>query len=90
MKNLIGNKNFYHIYLAGNFDNIYQYHEKTNKQLENEMEQKKRCNINAYKCTKYSISQSYLVFFLNVPTMCKILTSSIRELKKLAIVKIDN
>ena len=53
-------------------------------------EQKKRCNINAYKCTKYSISQSYLVFFLNVPTMCKILTSSIRELKKLAIVKIDN
>ena len=67
MKNLIGNKNFYHIYLAGNFDNIYQYHENTNKQLENEMEQKKRCNINAYKCTKYSISQSYLGFFFKRP-----------------------
>ena len=64
MKNLIGNKNFYHVYLAGNFDNICQYHENTSKQLENEMEQKKKCNINAYKCTKYSISQSYLVFFL--------------------------
>ena len=67
MKNLISNKNFYHIYLAGNFDNISQYHENTNKQLENEMEQKKRCNINAYKCTKYGISQSYLVFFLKSP-----------------------
>ena len=45
MKILIGNENFYHIYLAGNFDNIYQYNENTNKQLENEMEQNKRCNI---------------------------------------------
>ena len=26
------------------------------------MEQKKRCNINAYKCKKYSMSLIYVVF----------------------------
>ena len=46
---------FRRINLADSCDNIYHYHEKI-KQLENEMEQKKRCNINAYKCKKYSMS----------------------------------
>ena len=89
-KNLVGKKNFYQrIYSAGNFDNIYHNYENI-KQLENEMEQKKICNINAYKCTKYSISHIISsIFVLNVSTMSKMLTSKIRELKNLAISKID-